>query len=323
MNTATMKKMEETDVIDQGFLADTLHGLLQHPKTLACKYFYDEAGSQLFENICETDDYYLTRTDIALLDSYIDAIAEQVGENVHLIELGSGAGIKIHTLLSGLKDPFAYTPIDISEELLFSSAKTLKEDYPNLLVEPVHADYMKPMDIEQLHAMSEGRRRVVFFPGSTISNFDPEGVDTFLKLIHTIAGPDGGLLIGVDLIKDKDILERAYNDSEGVTAKFNLNLLTRINSELGADFDLNAFKHQSIYNEQLNRIEMHLISLVDQQVSVQGHHIHFKQGESIHTENSYKFSIESFQETAKNNGFTPEQVWVDGRNYFSIHYLSV
>jgi len=295
-----------------------LQGLLDSRKELPSKYFYDEVGSQLFEQICELDEYYLTRTELSIMQANTHEIASLLGPNCLLIEYGSGSSTKVRMLLDALQDPAGYVPIDIAKEQLLHSAASLAQAYPELEVLPVCADYTSNFELPL-----PGKpvlRRVAYFPGSTIGNFDREPAKQFLKQIARVC-QSGGLLIGVDLKKDFNILHRAYNDSQGVTAQFNKHLLVRINQELDANFQLNQFGHYAFYNPGQSRIEMHLVSLKNQAVRIGDIEIAFKLGESIWTESSYKYTPEEFAQLAATAGFTVERVWTDPRQFFSVQYL--
>lgn len=299
------------------FRAAVLAGLRQEQKALEPKWLYDAAGSRLFDRICSLDEYYPTRTEMALLEQSAPAVAEALGPGIALVEFGSGSSIKVRLLLAHLQRPAAYVPVDISREHLLASAESLARDWPDLPIYPVAADYTRAFS---LPAEIGAARPVGFFPGSTIGNFAQGEAGRFLaKARETLAG--GELLLGADLIKDEAVLHRAYNDREGVTAAFNLNLLTRINRELGADFDPSAFAHEGRFNRALSRIEMHLVSLTDQTVTVAGERFHFGRGETLHTENSHKFTVAGFQALARSAGWEPEQVWTDARGWFSLHLL--
>lgn len=301
------------------FRDDVIEGLGRHPKQLAPKYFYDAVGSALFDAICGLEEYYPTRTETAMMERHRAEIAAELGSRCALIEFGSGMSRKSRILIEGVA-PAVYVPIDISRETLRAAADNLVWHFPSLRVVAICADYSQPVDIPDL-AQFARERRVIFFPGSTIGNFDPHEAIEFLRAAARIAGPGGGLLIGVDLKKDKAILEAAYDDPQGVTAAFNLNLLARINRELGADFDVRAFRHRAAYDEHKGRIEMHLESLRFQSVFIDSERFVFERGESIHTENSYKYSVEEFQALAAHAGFAPRRCWIDDRRLFSIHYL--
>ena len=324
MRTSCVAEVEFYDYQPEtaDFHAEALAGLRGAPKSVAPKFFYDKRGSELFDRICELDEYYPTRTETAILEQYAGDIAALVGEDCSLIEYGSGSSRKIRVLLDELGGRLTYIAIDISKQHLLESARELSDSYPELEVIAVCADYTKPFELPAPRRRSTGKR-VVFFPGSTIGNFSPAEARRFLRTTAGQVGRGGSLLIGVDLKKDPELLHAAYNDSEGVTAAFNKNLLRRMNAELGADFDLAAFRHQAFYNRDAGRIEMHLVSLKDQQVRVNGASILFRDGETIHTENSYKFHVEEFQAMAVEAGFRPERVWTDSRRLFSLHYLTV
>ncbi len=298
---------------------EVLQGLSRTPKTIAPKFFYDNRGSQLFDAICKLPEYYPTRTEIGILRSHADDIAQRAGPDCLLVELGSGSSQKIRILLEALR-PSAYMPLDISRDHLLQAARVLARDYPWLDVHATCIDYSQSWALPDSPAHT---KKVAFFPGSSIGNFDPEAARLFLKRLATVVGPHGGLLIGVDLKKDVKTLHAAYNDAQGVTAAFNLNLLDRINRELGANFDLETFRHWAFYNEARGRIEMHLGSLRNQDVSVAGQRFHFERDETIHTENSYKYRVVEFQQLASDAGFCPEDVWTDSARRFSVHYFSV
>nr|CRH05763.1 Conserved protein of unknown function [Candidatus Magnetococcus massalia] len=298
---------------------EVVEGLSADKKRLSPKFFYDAEGSKLFDAITELPEYYPTRTEIELIRTYGHEMAEAAGEGSVLIELGSGSSLKVRLLLEALS-PAAYVPVDISKQHLLESAETLAKLFPKTAVFPVCADYSGPFHIPKL---SEEAPRLVFFPGSSIGNFEPEEAIALLKRTSALLGDGGGLLIGVDLPKDPQLLNDAYNDAQGVTAAFNKNLLTRINREVGADFDLGQFEHHAFYDEQLNRIEMHLISQQDQAVHMGGHQFQFSQDETIHTESSHKYSVKTFQQMAAKAGFYDEAVWVDENNFFSIHFMRV
>lgn len=303
------------------FLEDVIEGLSQTPKSLPCKYFYDERGSILFTEICKTDEYYITNTELTLLDEILPDVARLVGRNANIIEYGSGEGRKIRHLLASLDNPKSYTAIDISPEILLRSSSQLKREFPQIIIHPVVGDYMSPIQLPEVVASDWINRRIIFFPGSTISNFSPEEAANFLDRMKTLLKPGDGLLMGVDLLKSPNRLHQAYNDKEGVTADFNLNLLRRINNELGADFDRHQFEHYAFFNTVLSRVEMHLVSMADQTVHIADHQFHFKHGETIHTENSYKFTIEDIAKLGISCGFNHIKAWSDHKDLFSIHYL--
>ena len=301
------------------FRAEVLNCLQKPQKELPSKYFYDDKGSRLFERICTLNEYYIPRTEAAIMDAYMGEIVELLGPGVLLVEYGSGDCKKVRPLLEHLHDPVAYVPIDISREQLLRVAKELNSAYPSLEVLPVCADYTSGFELPNPKRLC--KRTVVYFPGSTISNFDPVPAKHFLEHIAEVCGVGGALLIGVDLKKDPAILCRAYNDSQGITAAFNLNLLERINRELECDFRLDFFTHYAFYNPQEGRIEMHLISSREQVVHIGNITIPFTKGESIWTESSYKFNLDEFAQMAAAAGFRVEQVWTDEQQWFSVQYL--
>ena len=297
-----------------------LQGLQDARKELPSKYFYDDVGSQLFEQICELDEYYLTRTELAIMQAHMQEIVSLLGPHCLLIEYGSGNSTKVCMLLDALQEPAGYVPIDIAKDQLLRSAAALATAYPALEMLPVCADYTS--DFALPSPAKPVSQRIAYFPGSTIGNFDREPATRFLQQIAK-ACQGGGLLIGVDLKKDFNILHRAYNDSQGVTAQFNKHLLVRMNQELDANFQLNQFGHYAFYNPGQSRIEMHLVSLKNQTVRIGESEIDFKLGESIWTESSYKYTLEEFAQLAATAGFAVEQVWTDPRQLFSVQYLKV
>ena len=303
------------------FRSDILEGLQRPLKEIASKYFYDEAGSQLFDQITELDEYYATRIELSIMQSNIQQIAARLGPHCMLIEYGSGSSLKTRQLLDHLENLAAYVPIDISKQHLLNAAQELATRYPQLEIFPVCADYTSGFTLPSPQGYVA--HRVAYYPGSTIGNFDPHAAIRFLASIAQKCGKGGGLLIGVDLKKDFNVLHRAYNDSEGITAQFNLHLLTRINQELSADFQVDQFSHYAFYNPVPGRIEMHLGSLKKQQVHIGEQTITFKQGESIWTESSYKFTVDEFAQLASEAGFHVEEVWLDLQHFFSVQYLSV
>ena len=297
-----------------------LQGLQDARKELPSKYFYDDVGSQLFEQICELDEYYLTRTELAIMQAHMQEIVSLLGPHCLLIEYGSGNSTKVCMLLDALQEPAGYVPIDIAKDQLLRSAAALATAYPALEMLPVCADYTS--DFALPSPAKPVSQRIAYFPGSTIGNFDREPATRFLQQIAK-ACQGGGLLIGVDLKKDFNILHRAYNDSQGVTAQFNKHLLVRMNQELDANFQLHQFGHYAFYNPGQSRIEMHLVSLKNQTVRIGESEIAFKLGESIWTESSYKYTLEEFAQLAATAGFAVEQVWTDPRQLFSVQYLKV
>jgi dimethylhistidine N-methyltransferase len=303
------------------FLREVLSGLSQPDKRLPCKYFYDEAGGQLFERICALDEYYPTRCELAILERHANSMAERIGAGAALIEYGSGSSRKTRLLLDQLIRPAAYVPVDINGQQLLHTARALGQAYPNLLVRPVEADFARPFALPPLRR--KATRRVVYFSGSTIGNFEPDAARDLFASIAALVGPGGGLLIGVDLKKDPAILRAAYNDRLGVTAAFNLNLLTRINRELNADFAVDRFHHYAFYNPTLNRIEMHLVSQMSQIVRVEESSFPLVEGESICTEYSYKFNLEDCRSLAHDAGLRLRETWLDEREWFSVQYWTV
>lgn len=301
------------------FLADVIAGLSSNPRTLPCKYFYDERGAELFQKICELPEYYITRTEIDILDRNRDDIASQLGPKVELIGLGTGAGTKTRILIEALDDPAVYIPVDISEKQLLESTPVFRKAFPKVEILPVCADYLQRVALPS--PRHNAARNIVYFPGSTIGNFEPEQAAEFLRRIANVCRGGGGLLIGVDLKKDHQVLEAAYNDRAGVTAQFNLNLLERINRELGADFDLDRWHHEAIYNANAGRIEMHLISDVDQFVHLNEQRFHFPRGDKIITEFSYKYAPDEFAALAGNNGFEFVRMWTDDARLFGLFYF--
>lgn len=301
-------------------IEEILDGLSQKQKKLPSKLFYDEKGSKLFDMICELDEYYPTRTEMKILSDNIDEIANVFEENSLLIEFGSGSSTKTRLLLDHIKDLAGYVPIDISQEHLNGSVERLNSDYPELEIHPLAADYTQPLNLPQIHHQVD--HRITFFPGSTIGNFTREQAREFLKIIAELCGANGGLLIGVDLHKDKNILHAAYNDSQNVTADFNLNMLQHLNNEFNFNFELENFEHDAFYNEDEKRIEMHLVSKKNQKVNYDNCEYSFYNGETILTEYSYKYTFDGFAEVAS-DFFNVEKIWVDEKNLFSVQYLSV
>ena len=314
-----MKQQANYNRIDNDFLKDVIEGLGKNPKTLKPKYFYDNRGAQLFTEICTTPEYYPTRAEIKILNQNAEDIASQIGDNTALIEYGSGALEKIKILLNFLKEPVGLIPVDISEDQLFVSAKNLENLYPNLEILPVAADFTKPIPIPALS--HPPKKHVAFFPGSTIGNFEPDLAIQFLQGVTKTIGLDGLLLIGFDLKKDIETLLAAYDDQRGVTASFNKNLLSRVNGELGGNFNLNTFEHVARYNENKGRIEMHLKSTKEQTVSINKELFEFLEGETIHTENCYKFTKESFTAMSSKAGLSPVKTWTDDKNLFAVMLL--
>ena len=304
---------------EESFREAVLAGLGHEPKTLPCKFFYDVRGSALFEQICDVPEYYLTRTEIAILEEYAGDIARHIGAHCRLVELGSGSSRKVRILLEALKSPAAYVPVDISREHLREAAAQLAADFPKLPVIAVCADYTRPFPLPPLPGPAG--KRVGFFPGSTIGNFEPEAVVRFLRHCAELLGPGGEMLIGVDLKKAPEILDSAYNDRAGINAAFNLNLLARVNRELGGDIAIDRFEHLAFYNAAKGRMELYLKSLADQTARIAGSRFHFAEGELIHTENSYKYAVDEFGALAARAGFTVVHTWTDRNALFSVHYF--
>jgi dimethylhistidine N-methyltransferase len=304
---------------EESFRDAVLHGLARPRKAIPCKFFYDERGSALFEQICRLPEYYPTRTEIAILEENAEEIAAHMGAYSRIIEFGSGASHKARILLQALDRPSAYVPVDISREHLLEAAAALAQDFPNVAIVAVCADYTGPFTLPVLR--SPAGKRIGFFPGSTIGNFETEAAARFLTNCADILGPGGEMLIGVDLKKDPSILEAAYNDRAGVTAAFNLNLFERINRELDGDLDLDLFEHFAFYSESKGRIEIYVRSLADQFAVVAGRRYRFAAGELIHTEYSYKYSVAEFRDLAARAGFRPVDTWTDRAELFSVHYL--
>jgi dimethylhistidine N-methyltransferase len=297
---------------------DTLAGLSAPAKTLPCKYFYDDHGSWLFDQICALPEYYPTRTELAISRQYAAEMATACGPHALLLELGSGSSTKTRVLLDHLRAPAAYVPVDIARDFLRTSAERLANAYPCLTVQPVCADFTRPFTAPDLPA----RRTVVYFPGSTIGNFTPTEAVTLLANIAALIGDDGGLLIGVDLRKPAAVLEAAYNDSQGVTAAFNLNLLVRLNRELGADFVVEQFTHRAVWDADAGRIEMRLVSRRDQDVTIDDTRFAFAADEFIRTEYSHKYTLEQFAGMAAEASLRVRQVWTDRDQQFSVQYLT-
>lgn len=302
------------------FADHVMAGLGDHPKWLSAKYFYDAAGSDLFEQITELPEYYPTRTELSILRRCAGEMAGYIPLSAALVEFGTGSTKKARILIEASPQLATYVPVDISAEFLAAEAAAVRRDIPWIAVLPVAADFTRDFDLPpQIRA----RPRVGFFPGSTIGNFEPEDAAEFLRQAGRILGAGATMIVGVDRIKDTDVLNAAYDDAAGVTAKFNLNVLARMNRELGGDFDLSSFRHRAFYNVEAHRIEMHLESLRDQTVTVAGRTFAFAKGETIHTENSYKYTVESFRALAQSAGWRPVATWTDERDYFAIHALKL
>lgn len=306
----------EIDVVREEVLA----GLRASPKRLPCKLFYDEVGSQLFERICELDEYYLTRTELGILREHVGEVAGVVGANARIVEYGSGASVKTRLLLDALERPSAYVPIDIARGALIESAAAIALDYPELDVQPICADYTRAVGLPGVPGTI---RTLGFFPGSTLGNFEPDEAVTFLRRVREHCGTGGFLLIGVDSKKDRATLEAAYDDSSGVTAEFNRNILRVLNREHRARFSLSAFRHRAVYDERRGRVEMHLVSTMKQRVAVAGEIIAFEAGEAVVTEHCYKYDVTGFHELARASGFDPVLTWSDPHERFLVVLLRV
>ena len=302
------------------FLDEAVAGLSSSPRTLPSKFFYDERGSDLFQQICELPEYYVTRTETEILRHYGAEMAESIGENAELVGFGTGAGVKTRMLLDHLQNLIAYVPVDISKQRLTESAAALSREMPELEILPVCADYLQPLELPT--PSRKPAHIAVYFPGSTIGNMQPEEARHFLQRVARLCGTSGGLIIGVDLQKSSDILEAAYNDGAGVTAAFNRNMLVRANRELGADFDLCRWRHRALYNQEAARIEMHLLSEGKQTVHLGGREFDFAPGEKIITEFSYKHTVEGFAALAASAGFQLARVWIDPQKLFAVFHFT-
>ncbi|MBK5187365.1 MAG: L-histidine N(alpha)-methyltransferase [Gemmatimonadaceae bacterium] len=297
---------------------EVLRGLHSEPKTLPPKLFYDAAGAALFERICELPEYYLTRAELEILRAHSGEIAALAGPRVALLEYGSGAGVKIRLLLDALESPAAYVPIDISREQLARVSRELAAEYPGVTVQPLAADYTLPLAVPTLPT---GSRRVAFFPGSTIGNFHPMEAVIFLGRVRRAVGRNGALILGVDRRKKSATLNAAYDDAAGVTAEFNLNILERLNRDVGGHFDLGGFEHRAFFNSRASRVEMHLVSKAAQMVRVAGDVIDFEEGESIWTESSYKYDRARLEELIETAGFRLRKLWTNSKRQFWVAYL--
>ena len=311
--------LHDLAAVDGASREEVLRGLLSPQKELPCKLLYDETGSQLFEQICDLDEYYPTRSELRIMRASAADMAARLGPDCLLIEYGSGSSTKTPLLLDHMDRPAGYVPIDISREVLRASAEAISRRYPRLRVLPLCRDYTAEIQVPRTRPPAA--RRVAYYPGSTIGNFVPNDARRFLSRIGDVCGSGGGLLVGVDLKKDPLMLHRAYNDALGITAAFNLNILMRLNREMAATFAVDRFRHYAFYNPVFARVEMHLVSLVPQVVSVAGVDVAFERGESIWTEASYKYSQDEFAELAASAGWRVEQTWTDDRGLFSVQYL--
>ncbi len=318
MQTSTNLASIPVNSHEDEFASEVLQGLEQENKSIPSRFLYDAKGSDLFEEITDVKEYYPTRTEITLLKKYSDEIAAITDEDVALIEFGSGSSRKTKYVIDALNNLHSYVPIDISDSALEGARQDLNECFPELVINPIHADFTQPFD---LHEVLQNTYHLGFFPGSTIGNFEKNDAISFLKSAKQILGPKSGLVVGVDLQKNSEILIPAYDDAEGVTAAFNLNLLSRINRELGGNIDLSTFRHKAIYNSGAQRIEMHLESLENQEASILGQKFSFQKGETIHTENSHKYTTDSFCALVEAAGWKRLKYWTDDANLFSIHYL--
>jgi dimethylhistidine N-methyltransferase len=315
----TIERSAKTLARNPAFLKDVLSGLSRERKRLSCRFFYDEHGSRLFDEICELEEYYLTRTEMAIMQDQAGEMAEALGEGVRLVELGSGSSRKTRILLDRLSDPAAYLPVDISVEHLHKTVSALAKDYPLLEVLPVGADFCRAFVLPQARRFAN--RTVVYFPGSTIGNFRPRKASELLENIRNICGENGGLLLGVDLKKDASLLEHAYDDSQGVTAQFNLNLLRRMRRELDAELSEEAFEHVAFYNAKAGRVELYIKSLEEQAIRVAGKVFALRTGELIHTEDSHKYTVPEFTAMANRASFCLRKAWTDAKNYFAVLYF--
>ncbi len=315
-----LRDIVERDAEVNKDLEEILNGLSEPQKRLSPKFFYDERGSELFDRITRLPEYYPTATERRIMAECVGEIADLIGIEASIIEFGAGSSAKIRQLLASLHEPAVYVPVDISRDFLVAAARDLATDFPDLEILPVAADFTQPFDLPSPKIMP--RRNIVFFPGSTIGNFEPAAALSLLRVMYQEAGENGGLLIGVDLQKDTAVLERAYNDEAGVTAAFNKNMLLHINREFDAGFDVDRFEHDAVYDEGAGRIEMYLISLGTQSVSVSGQTFSFTDGERILTEHSYKHTIDGFTTMAAEAGFAIERVWTDEKDYFAVMYLT-
>ncbi|MEP6777338.1 MAG: L-histidine N(alpha)-methyltransferase [Chthoniobacterales bacterium] len=311
----------DLEPVSEDFLAEVIEGLGSSPPSLPCKFFYDERGAELFQQICELPEYYITRAETEILRCYGAEMAESVGENAELVGFGTGAGVKTRMLLENLKNPIAYVPVDISKQRLVESAAALSRAMPALEILPVCADYLQALELPK--PLRKADHVAVYFPGSTIGNLEPPLARDFLQRVCNLCGKSGGLIIGVDLQKPKKRIEAAYNDSAGITAAFNLNLLVRLNRELSSDFQLSQWRHRAIYNEDAGRIEMHLVSEADQMVHIDGSEFRFRRGEFIITEFSYKHTPEGFAALAMSAGFQLANTWTDSQQLFAVFHFTV
>ncbi|WP_421788399.1 L-histidine N(alpha)-methyltransferase [Hyphobacterium sp.] len=318
-NAGALAFFEDLHPPKSRFLDDVLTGLAKRQKSIPPKHFYDAKGSALFDDITGTDDYYVTRTELGILDGIADDIAARAGKDTVVIEPGSGSSVKIDRLLNALDAPAAYVGLDISKDHLISACEDLAARYPGLTVGAICADFTQAVPLGEF-PIPDGRR-LVFFPGSTIGNFEPDGARSLLCRLRDWLRPGDAILIGADRVKSAEVLENAYDDQQGVTAAFNLNLLTRINRELNGDIDTGAFSHRAVWNAELSRVEMHLVANRDMQFTVSGQTFAMKKGETIHTENSHKFTIDRFTALAASADLSVKTHWSDDRGYFTLYWL--
>jgi dimethylhistidine N-methyltransferase len=316
--------MASTDIVDYepdigDFRQGLVDGLSKDPKDIPAKFLYDERGSELFEQICETDDYYPTRTEIGIMETCLDEVSELIGPRARIVEFGAGSGRKTRMFLDALEEPAAYLPIEISKAALRGCAERMRKAFPELEVIPICADYTEPVELPK-PSTSTGRT-VGYYPGSTLGNFEPDEAAAFLKRIHQLCGDDGGLVIGIDLVKDRETLEAAYDDSESVTEAFTMNILDRANREADADFDRDAFDFEAEWQPENRRVQLRLVSTQAQTVHVGDESFDFEAGEPMVTEHSYKFELDQFAKLARETGFTPVETWTDDQEYFSLWYL--
>jgi len=298
-----------------------IEGLSRNPKTIPSKFLYDQRGSALFEQICTLPEYYPTRVETAILSQHAEEIASMCGDNCLLVELGSGSSVKTRILLDRLHRPVAYIPVDIAYDQLRVAAELIARDYPQLEVLPLCTDYTAPFELPSPHRTPG--RRITFFPGSTIGNLEPAEAVRFIANLARASKPGDAIIVGVDLVKSRAILEKAYNDSQGVTAAFNLNILRRMRRELNAGLQMDSFRHRAIFNSEAGRVEMHLVSMCDQTITIDHRRVHVRQGEAIVTEHCYKYAIDDFAELASASGCRVERVWTDRERLFSTHFLVV
>lgn len=323
MSKSRESRLEELQDLEpslEEFRLEVIRGLSQSQKTLPCKFLYDRRGSEIFDRICDLPEYYPTRTELHILRRHAGEIAARLGPEVRLVEFGSGAGTKIRLLLTALDRPAAYLPVDISRDHLVAANADLARSFPDLSIAPVCADYTEPFALPELAGVHY-RTTAGFFPGSTIGNFTRAEAVGFLSAARNLLGAGAVMIVGVDLVKDLDVLLAAYDDNAGVTAAFNLNLLRRINRELGGTFELSHFRHEARWNAELERIEMHLVSLRKQEVAIGARRFRFQEGETIHTESSHKYRLDGFRKLAREAGFDPIEVWTDEKKLFSVHAL--